>query len=87
MELIKDTDAEFVFDDKENIKSLIKNLFSNYNILDHEFSKCIHGNFYVKISFPRNKRLFLYKKISFIIKNKISYLFLKISKILKLKRL
>lgn len=87
MELIKNTNAEFVFDDKENIKTLIKNLFSIYNIIDHEFSRCIHGNFYAKISFPRNKQLFLYKKIFFVIKNKFSSISLKIKKLLKFMRL
>ena len=84
MNLIKERNAEFIFDDRENVLILIKNIIETFFIKDSMSSKCIYSNLYLNIIFPENKFIYSYKKLNFILKNNSSYIFLKIKKLLRL---
>jgi len=87
MNLTRQTIAEFIFDDKDNIQPLTNNIVNGFKIIDYIYPKCIHGNLYMKILFPKNKIIFIYKKLIFKLKNNLDYFFSKIIKLLKLKRI
>jgi len=87
MNLIKENDAKFIFDDKDNILILIRNIIGTFFIKDSESPNCIYGNLYLNIIFPKNKFIYGYKKLNFILKNFFSYIFLKIKKLLRLKKI
>ena len=87
MNLTKQITAEFIFDDKDNIQSLTRNIVNVFKITNYIFPKCIHGNLYMKILFPKNGVFFIYKKIVFILKNNLDYVISKINKLLKFKRI
>ena len=87
MNLIREKDAKFIFDDRDNISILIKNIIETFFIKDNVSPKCIYSNLYLNIIFPRNKFIYGYKKLNFILKNNFSYIFLKIKKLLRLKRI
>ena len=84
MNLIKEKNAEFIFDDRENVLILIKNIIETFFIKDSMSSKCIYSNLYLNIIFPENKFIYSYKRLNFILKNDSSYIFLKIKKLLRL---
>ena len=84
LELEKERNAEFIFDDRENVLILIKNIIETFFIKDSMSSKCIYSNLYLNIIFPENKFIYSYKKLNFILKNNSSYIFLKIKKLLRL---
>ena len=87
MNLIQENNAEFIFDDRENISILIENIIGTFFIKDSVSPDCIYGNLYLNIIFPKNKFIYGYKKFNFFLKNLFSYIFLKIKKLLRLKKI
>ncbi len=87
MNLIKNDEIDFIFDDVDNVKVLIKNILTTYSIKEKYSPTCVFKNLHLKISFPKSKILFFIKKCTFIIKNLLSYTFLKIVKLSKFKKI
>ena len=87
IDLIRNSQVEFIFDDKDNILTLLKNITSTYLISDNFVPTCIYNNIYLKINFPKNKISFYFKKLNLNIKN-LYYNFLKkIWKLVRLKKI
>lgn len=61
MNLTKQTLAEFIFDDKDNIQPLTNNIVNGFKIMDYIYPKCIHGNLYMKIFISLKYDFFIYK--------------------------
>ena len=87
MNIIKKKNIEFVFDDVDNIQTLIKNIKSTYKIIDQITPKCVNRNQYIYISFPENKLIFYIKLIILKTKNLISYINLKFLKLMSFRKL
>ncbi len=87
MKIMKKRKIEFIFDDVDNIQTLIKNIKSTYEIVKEETPNCVNRNYYVYISFPKNNLLFFLKKININYKNLISYVYLKFLRLLSFKKI
>lgn len=79
--------VEFIFDDVDNIKALVKNIKSTYKIINQVTPNCVNKNQYIYILFPENKFLFYIKLIYFKIKNIISYLHFKLLKLISFRKI
>ena len=87
MNIIKTKNIEFVFDDVDNIQTLIKNIKSTYKIINQITPNCVNRNQYIHISFPENKFIFYIKLIFLKTKNLISYIKLKFLKLISFRKL
>tara|TARA_Y100001970_G_C14173659_1_gene825647 strand:+ start:181 stop:936 length:756 start_codon:yes stop_codon:yes gene_type:complete len=87
MNIIKKKKIEFLFDDVDNIQTLIKNIKSTYKIINQITPNCPNKNQYIYISFPENKFIFYIKLINLKTKNLISYINLKFLKLISFKKL
>ena len=87
MNIIKTKNIEFVFDDVDNIQTLIKNIKSTYKIINQITPNCVNRNQYIHISFPENKIIFYIKLIFLKTKNLISYIKLKFLKLISFRKL
>ena len=87
MNIIKKKNIEFVFDDVDNIQTLIKNIKSTYKIINQITPNCVNRNQYIHISFPENKFIFYIKLIFLKTKNLISYIKLKFLKLISFRKL
>lgn len=87
MNIIKTKNIEFVFDDVDNIQTLIKNIKSTYKIINQVAPNCVNRNQYIYLSFPENKFIFYIKLIFLKTKNFISYIKLKFLKLISFRKL
>ena len=87
MNIIKTKNIEFVFDDVDNIQTLIKNIKSTYKIINQITPNCVNRNQYIYLSFPENKFIFYIKLIFLKTKNLISYIKLKFLKLIFFRKL
>lgn len=87
MKIMKNRKMEFIFDDVDNISTLIKNIKSTYRIIEEKTPSCSNKNSYVYISFSKNNLVFFLNNIILRGKNLISYINLKLSKLSNFKKI
>ncbi len=87
MKIIKNKKIEFIFDDVDNINTLMKNIKSTYKIIEQKTPSCANKNSYIYISFPKNNSFFILKNLILRSKNLISYINLKLLKLFNFKKI
>ena len=87
MNLTKSNDVDFIFDDKENIHVLLRNIKDVFNIKEILSPDCPHSNIFLNIVFPVDKLIMNFKKIHLIFKNNSNYIISKFKKLLKFKKI
>ena len=87
MNLIKGNDIDFIFDDKENIQVLLKNIKDTFDVKEVLSPDCLHSNIFLNIVFPVDKLLMKYKKLDLMLKINFDYIISKFKKLLRLKKI
>lgn len=87
LDLRMNNNMEIILDDIDNCLVLKKNILSSFKITKSILPKCIGRNFYIKIKLSKNKLIFYKERIILLIKNLISYILIKINKIVRLKKI
>ncbi len=87
MKIMKKKKIEFIFDDVDNINSLIRNIKLTYEIVEHSTPNCVNRNSYIHIAFPNSNFLFFIKKILMKTRNLVAYINLKFLKLLSFKKI